>query len=188
MIRGMTPAEAFSLACTPSLVGISLLGGGEPGERAERLAAIERGLTANGKAMPPEPTDAAGFSGWRNAILAAVLEASGQEQAAHALFGVYVGDALLFATLLSRALSPGPFAGELAAFRAEVEATRGRLATLVGTPLATPVVRRIGGEILAVLPAVRDATDAAVARAHTGKLDTLRLAVEAALALAASRA
>lgn len=161
MIPGMNPAEAFTLACAPSRVGVALLASD----------------------WPATPAHAEAFNAWRNAVLAALLEASGPELALPALFGVYVGDVLLFANLLAREL---PVGTAVAGLRGEIEAARGRLAVLVGTPQATPVVRRIGGEILALLPALRDATDAAAARGHAESIETWRLAIEAALAMAHS--
>jgi hypothetical protein len=217
----MTPADAFSLACTPSLVGLplatdALLALVRPGAPAElaaklrfheqailvlahragaRLGDVERGLRAHGLAVPPRPTDARSFGTWRDAVVAAVLAACGPATPASAvaLLGVHAGDAILFANLLATALSlataapaHGALLGQIAGCRAQLEAARARLELLVGAPQVGPAVTKIGGEIVALLPAVRDERDAAVAREHAGKLETLRLAVDAALALARS--
>ena len=163
----------------------------------QHLAEIESILVRHDLAAAARPQSAESFVPWRDELLRKVLAAvpAGTSVSLAVVLGLQVGEALLAESLLATVLSlltvaPGhpDLMQQATALAGRIRKAAGQLAQLVSLPLATPAIRRIGGQIVAALEAAPDlrpegvdAERAAAVRDHQGQVDQLRQALEAAL-------
>ncbi len=164
---------------------------------AQRLDEITATLQRHRLDVPARPHDGQSFLAFRDALHQTVLGAvaTGTAASLAAFVGFNLGEVLLTEHFLATALSLLAVAPDQPALvqhtrdlAARFTKAAAQLAQLVVLPLATPVLRRIGGEIVAALDAVPDlgpegvdAGRAAAVREHQGQLEKLRQALAAAL-------